>query len=509
VRKEVPRALFRCDASPEIGAGHVTRCLALAETLAETGWRVAFAVSPSTAAMMPAIAAGGFSAHELAGAAENEPALLRGYYPDGIALLVVDHYQRDIHFEEACRGWARQILVMDDATGRRHDCDFLVDAAASDGSVYKGGIPAQAHLLLGPDYALMRRAFIARRAEALRRRDGRAVENILVSFGATDPRNVTSVALDALDDFADDFSITVALSSRAPRLDEIHRRLRGRMQLALDADMPALMTQADLAIGAAGASSYERAVLGLPSIVVTLADNQAGIAKVLSAAGAAIDAGQIDEILPSRLGSIARKLIADPPGRIRMTQAAGALLDGRGWQRLLIDLAGEARTRDGSSVSLRLAERRDEQWLLSLQRAPQTRRYARNPSVPTVEEHACWMARTLADQNVFLLLIETDGERVGSLRLDRLDSDNPSFEISIAVCPTHHGRGVGSGALSLARRLQPAAVFEAEISPGNTASQKLFERADFRKVGATRYRELPDHTQLAEDRRSPAQLRSG
>jgi UDP-2,4-diacetamido-2,4,6-trideoxy-beta-L-altropyranose hydrolase len=496
----MPRALFRCDASAAIGAGHVIRCLALAERLVESGWRVTFAVSPDTKAMMPMITAGGFSVQELAGAAEDEPALLRGYHPDGIALLVVDHYQRDIHFEEACRGWAGQILVMDDATGRQHDCNFLVDAAASDDAAYKGGVPAHVRLLLGPAYVLVRRAFTTHRAEALRRRDGRPVKKILISFGATDPWNVTPAVLDALASFAEDISIVVALSSRAPHLDEVHRKLRGRMQLILDADMVGLMTEADLAIGAAGATSYERAVLGLPSIIVRLANNQRGIAKALAKAGAVIDAGRSDGSLGSRLSSIVQTLIADPVARIRMTEVATALIDGRGWQRLLAEVAGEVRARDGSSVRLRLAENSDCDWLLQLQRVPQTRRYARNPSVPTAEEHACWMARIFADQDVFLLLIEANGERVGSLRLDRLKSDDPSFEISIAVCPTRHARGIASGALSLARRLEPAAVFEAEISPANVASQKLFERAGFRSVGAARYRQLSNYTPPGEDR---------
>lgn len=496
----IPRALFRCDASPAVGAGHATRCLALAEALAAAGWRVGFAGGPDTAATVPAIAEGGFSVHELSGAAEDEPAALRDYCADGVDLLVVDHYQRDIHFEEACRGWAGQILVMDDATGRQHDCDFLVDAAASDGSVYAGGVPAQARLLLGPAYALMRRAFSERRPDALRRRDGRRVENILVSFGATDPRNATPIALDALANLADSISITVALSSRAPHLDEVRRKLRGRMQLALDADMATLMSEADLAIGAAGASSYERAVLGLPSIVITLADNQCGITELLTGAGAAIGVGRFDGSLSVRLAQVTAELM-NAAARRHMAEAAATLVDERGPQRLLAELAGRSSARDGSSVRLRAAERSDEEWLLELQRTPQTRRFARNAAVPTAEEHANWMARTLADAAIFLLLIEVNGERAGLVRLDRLKSEreNAAFEISVVVCPRLHGRGIASAALSLARRLQPVAVFDAEILPENAASQRLFARANFRKVSATCYRQLAQDVESDED----------
>jgi UDP-2,4-diacetamido-2,4,6-trideoxy-beta-L-altropyranose hydrolase len=485
----VPRVLFRCDASPAIGAGHVSRCLALAEVLAQTGWRVAFAASRGAVATMSAMTTGGFSLHELSGEADDEAAELRSYYPDGVDLFVVDHYQRDIYFEEACRSFARQILVMDDATGRRHDCDILVDAAATDRAVYAGGVPAHARLLLGPAYALMRRVFMERRADALQRRDGRSMKNILVSFGATDPCNVTPIALDALDRYADDFSINVALSSYAPHLDEVRSKLRGRMQLMLDADMPVLTTEADLAIGAAGSSSYERAILGLPSIIVTVADNQRGIAKVLTAAGAATDAGEIDKALTSRLGQITRNLIDDPGTRIRMAEAAAALVDGRSGQRLLIGLIGEASTRDGLGVRLRLVESNDSDWLLEFQREPQTRRHFRNPGVPSAQEHGRWMKETLTNSDVFFLMIEVDGELGGYVRLDRLKSENATFEISVAVSPRLYGRGIGLVALSLVRRLQPAAEFDAEILPENAASRALFTRAGYRQVSDSRYRQ--------------------
>jgi L-amino acid N-acyltransferase YncA len=337
----------------------------------------------------------------------------------------------------------------------------------------------------------VRRSFVERRAEALLRRDGRPVENILVSFGATDPRNATSVALSALESTAEECAITVALSSQAPHLDEIRAKLHGQMQLILDGDMSELMTLADLGIGAAGASSYERAVLGLPSIIVTLADNQRGIASTLTEAGVAIDAGRPDAGLAARLGSFMRTLVVDSVVRMHMSKAASPLVDGRGGQRLLIELAGVVMAGADFSVRLRLADVHDEAWLLALQRAPQTRQHFRSSRVPSTEEHAQWMARTLADQSAMLLVIEVNCERAGYIRLDRLSRPGVVCEISIAVCPNLHGRGIGSVALLLARRLQPSAIFDAKIQPENTASQALFARAGFRQVGERHYRQWP------------------
>jgi UDP-2,4-diacetamido-2,4,6-trideoxy-beta-L-altropyranose hydrolase len=329
-----PLALFRCDASPTIGAGHVTRCMALAEMLAGAGWRIGFAVGDETISIVPALAASGFKVDVLADT-DREPDALREKASGHADLLVVDHYQRDIAFEKACRSFARKVLVLDDATGREHDCDVLVDAAATSAELYARHVPAHARVLTGSAYALMRRSFVSHRDTALARRDGRPVSEILVSCGATDPANATMGVLEALDDVADDVVVTVVLSSRAPQVDAVRRRLRGKARLLLDAeDMAELMTNADLAIGAPGSTTYERAVLGLPSILVMLADNQRGIARLMTEAGAAVDAGALDNGVVPRLRRLVENILKDGGARIRLAQAASALVDGRGAARI-------------------------------------------------------------------------------------------------------------------------------------------------------------------------------
>ncbi|HXX03627.1 MAG TPA: UDP-2,4-diacetamido-2,4,6-trideoxy-beta-L-altropyranose hydrolase [Xanthobacteraceae bacterium] len=485
-------AVIRCDATPTIGAGHAARCQALAEALTESGWHVTFATRELSAAVSPHIMSN-FATCKLAGAPSAEPDALKQHLAGGADLLVVDHYARDIAFERRCRGWARQILAIDDRTGRRHDCDLLVDAAASGGAAYTGRVPDHARILFGPEYALLRRAIFAHRAAAMRRRDGGPARAILLSFGATDPGNATSLALDALDRLAGTISITVALSSQAPHLGEVRRRLRGRARLALDADMCELMVNSDLAIGAAGVSAYERAALGLPSIIVTLADNQRGVAASLVQSGAALDGGTLDGEFAVRLSAQVKRLIADADQRRRMAQAAYALIDGRGAGRVLLAIAGEIILKDGGRVWLRSATAGDETWLLELQRAPGTRRYAKNPAIPQPREHARWLCDTLADSDIILAIVELNGKPAGMVRLHRGRGAYgvAQHTISIAISPEVRRRGVGSAALALVRRLKPAALLDAEILPANAGSQAMFLKAGFCHVSGNNYRCQP------------------
>jgi RimJ/RimL family protein N-acetyltransferase len=104
----------------------------------------------------------------------------------------------------------------------------------------------------------------------------------------------------------------------------------------------------------------------------------------------------------------------------------------------------------------------------------------------------------LGNADVFFLMIEVNGERGGYIRLDRFNGENATFEISVTVYPKLYGRGIGSIALSLARRLQPAAMFDAEILPENIASRALFTKAGYRQVGKTRYQQGPSQSVARE-----------
>jgi RimJ/RimL family protein N-acetyltransferase len=257
--------------------------------------------------------------------------------------------------------------------------------------------------------------------------------------------------------------------------------------------MAALMADADLAIGSAGVSAYERAVMGLPSIILATAENQCGTRRLMVEAGAAADAGVVDAEFSTRLAKLVADLIHDGTRRMHMAQAAASLVDGRGPMRVFVASTGKIVTRAGANVQLRLAETADEQCIFELQNEPETRRFARNPKAPSADEHHHWLTRVLTSNDTILTVIEADGMAAGTVRLDRQEdyASAPRYEVSIAISPVLHGRGVGSAALALLRRLQPRAVLDALVLPDNASSIRLFARAGYAAVKDNLYRSLP------------------
>jgi RimJ/RimL family protein N-acetyltransferase len=348
--------------------------------------------------------------------------------------------------------------------------------------------------LSGAEYAIVNETFRRTRQHALARRNGGPVERILVSFGQIDELNATSRALAALTKAGFSGDIDVVLGHAAPHLRAVKAEARPQTRVHVDTgDMAALMTKADLAIGAGGVSALERCCLGLPSVLLTVAENQRGIVAMLKKAGAAIDVGEVDHDIDRRLTERVVVLFADRLQRVAMAHAGAKLVDGRGLERVMFAAIGSVSTKKGGAVSLRPATAADETRLLQLQTSRETRRYFRNFQVPTSSEHREWMHRTLNDSARLLVIIECDGVAVGMIRLDRLPGEHslPHYEVSIAVEPGSKRHGIGMAALSLVRRLAPSAIFEATIMPQNSASISLFSRSGFVFAGNHLYRSFP------------------
>jgi len=463
-------AVFRCDADPASGAGHVYRCLSLAMRLAALGWRCTFAVGHQT---VPALARAGFAVMPLP---PGEEAELRALTAAPAELLVIDHYGRDARFESACRSAFGRILVLDDAP-RPHDCDLLLDATPGRTPAdYAGLVPAQAGLLCGPAFAALRPDFIEHRATALARRSGR-LDRVLVSIGGSDAGGATALAAEAARRALPDARIDVVAGGAAPGLPGIRRAaagIGGTLHVDTDA-MAGLMAAADLAIGAPGGSSWERCALGLPALLFTVAANQRANAAALAAAGAAEDLGPPDAWSVERLADRIAALARDPHRLRAMGRAAAALTDGNGALRVAMALAGTAQAGD-RAVVLRPAVAEDADAILDWQREPDARRFARNAAVPTDAEHAAWMAGRLAAADNVTAIVELAGRPAGLLRLD---PHGDALEVSILIAAAAQGRGVGRAALALARRLAPGRDLWAEVLPGNDRSRALFRAAGY------------------------------
>lgn len=356
-----PQVLFRVDGSERIGSGHVVRCLAIANELRERGMRSRFVCRAHAGHLGEKIAAAG---HELVmlplATAESDRDSSAVAYADWLGCdwetdaaqteaavgsqrmtwLIIDHYALDARWEARLRPRSERMLVIDDLADRAHDCDILLDPnLGRQANAYARLLPATTRLLIGPCFALLRPEFSALRERSLQRRLQPHMRQIMVSMGGADADNVTGRVLTALAGCAlpEDCRIVAVVGAASPWRDELlvqAASLRFGCEIRVDvSDMARLMLESDLAIGAGGGTAWERCCLGLPSIVLVLAENQRAGAQALHAVGAAELIASMDDV-----GAKLPRLLQEFQAQERLavaSQSARAVTDGRGIARLL------------------------------------------------------------------------------------------------------------------------------------------------------------------------------
>jgi UDP-2,4-diacetamido-2,4,6-trideoxy-beta-L-altropyranose hydrolase len=335
-----PRILFFPDAGPAVGGGHVMRCLTLTQALTEAGAVCAFAATPAALMVLGAFAGPEVSrwpirAAELGAAVAEAAARVRAW---GAGLVVLDHYGMGLAHERVLAATGARLAVLDDLA-RAHDADLVIDPTLGRANADYPGRAA----LTGADYALVRAAFVEKAVGLSAEAREAPVRRILVSLGLTDVGGVTARVAEALAPILGERALDVVVGAEAASLP-ILRQMAARdprLHVHVDvADMAALMIQADLAVGAGGSSAWERCCLGLPSVILVLAENQRlnSIALAEAGAGVTIDAAAPD--FAAQLTGAVTGLIDAPARRVALARSSSALCDGRGAARVAAALMG-------------------------------------------------------------------------------------------------------------------------------------------------------------------------
>ena len=302
------RVVFRVDASLQMGTGHVMRCLTLAEVFKVNGANVEFISRKHEGNLIDKIRSSGFNVFELGLMAEKEidDKLFHSHWLETtqqqdardcadvlqetkVDWLVVDHYGIDEDWQKGLRMYYDKLMIIDDLADRKHNCDILLDQSfGRQQEDYRLLVPKSCELLLGSQYALLRPEFAEWRQYSIERRKNPVFKELLINMGGADTDNFTEQVLKELKecDLPSDIKITVVMGETAPHLESVRNSvdtLPYKTEVKVDIDnMAEIMANADIAIGAAGSTTWERCCLGLPTIQVIIAKNQEFSAKVLS-----------------------------------------------------------------------------------------------------------------------------------------------------------------------------------------------------------------------------------
>lgn len=493
--------VFRVDASNLIGTGHVIRCRTLASALQLRSAHIRFITRKHSGHLAEVLARDGFQVELLPepagagcetgyagwlGVSQEEDAQQTIDSMMGLVCdwLVVDHYALDRVWESLLRPYTSKIVVIDDLANRAHDCDVLLDQNYSllGRARYKTYVPVSCQLLLGPRYALLRPEY-AQARERLEPKAG-GIQRILIYMGGSDSANITGMVLRALSSSRlQHLAVDVVIGPNFVFQIEITEMVKARPSTRAYGQQPhlaGLMATADIVVGAGGATTWERLCLGVPSLVVSIADNQVPACEALASSGLIrylgraenVTAELIEEALVQELASV-----VDPCAR----QIQGhAVVDGMGTCRVVEAI----RPTRVSELEIRAASATDVMTYFNWVNDPMVRASALQSSPIDFATHARWFAQRLADPGCSLLVMDADGLPLGQVRFE-WQGGNTTIDYSLDELVRGRGWGrrlIELGIQSLTRGGRGHHDIRAVVKSENVASRRTFASLGFTEL---------------------------
>jgi len=472
--------IIRADASIAIATGHVMRCLALAQAWQDAGGNVVFVMAESTAAVDARVRAEGMEIVRLKASpnsVQDTRDVVTVAFDRHASWVVVDGYQFDSEYQRNLKNAGLKLLFVDDLGQCEHYfADLLLNQNVHASEDMYVSREARTRLLLGPRFAMLRRDFGGcRKWQREISANGRKV---LIMMGGSDPDNVTAFVLEALRQLEiDGLEVVVVLGGSNPHIDVLRQFANESFSIRFVRDvgnMPELMAWADVAVSAAGSTCAEICLLGLPAILIDVAENQTPVAKELARRGAAIHLGSRKEVTSAEIAEELQSLLLAREHRTSLSQRAGELVDGEGAERVMAAIHGD-------DLRLRRVQEKDcrQLWEWANDQEVRPMSFATEPI--SWQRHLEWFNSKLHDPNAALYLaVDSTDIPAGQVRFQ---IDNTKAAVSISLAPQFRGKGYGKVILAMATedlfRITVVTQIDAYVKPNNTASLRLFERAGY------------------------------
>jgi UDP-2,4-diacetamido-2,4,6-trideoxy-beta-L-altropyranose hydrolase len=331
--------VIRADANAHTGTGHLMRCLALAQGWKTRGWQATFITACDSDGLCRRLRDDGF-----------QVITLERSYPDPAdwkttsqvlvahsgAWVVLDGYHFDPAYQRQIREAGHRLLVIDDMAHLDYYYADVVLNQNINAEQLRYSREPYTRLLLGTRYVLLRREFL--RWQGWKREMPETARKVLVTLGGGDPDNQTLKVIRALQQVdADRLEAVVVVGASNPHSRELQSAIRSSqfaIRLAWNVtNISELMSWADVAVSAGGSTCWEMAFMGLPNVLLVLAENQRSIAEGLSEADVTLNLGWFEQVMDVHIVEALSSLLNDRNRRQQMSYNGQMLVDGMGSER--------------------------------------------------------------------------------------------------------------------------------------------------------------------------------
>jgi UDP-2,4-diacetamido-2,4,6-trideoxy-beta-L-altropyranose hydrolase len=331
--------VFRCDANPKIGTGHVMRCIALAQAWQVAGGNGLFAVSELPIGLEARLGSDGFRLHRsqaVTGTQEDAAATVRTAKASGAKWIVLDGDAFEVDFLIFLQEARLRVLLLDDFASRTaFPVDLILNPnlGASNESYRRAGFDGP--LLVGHEYIPLRLEFTRHHVE---RDFSETAQRVMVTLGGSDPENLAPRISDALQAIKG-LQVTIVAGASYEHWNELQQVAGAGVRVVLNSSqMPELMGATDLAITAAGGTFWELVYSGCAVLSYARNPIQARVVDLAAREGAAWDLGNTRNFNSAELVKRVEQILRDRELRRQMARAGSRMIDGMGAKRAIATL---------------------------------------------------------------------------------------------------------------------------------------------------------------------------
>ena len=480
--------LIRADASTEIGTGHVLRCLAISQAWKDRGGKAIFISRCESEAIRQRLIAEGMDFIPLEKSHPDTSDLectigtleeISRQHLENETWLIVDGYHFDASYQKRIKEGGHKLLWIDDYGHADHYwADIVLNQNISAKDTFYQSREPYTRLLLGSKYVLLRKEFWP--WKGWRREISPVAKKILVTMGGADPDNVTLKVIQALNLIGDPgIEVKIVVGPANQSIERLQEELALSLftfhLLPNVSNMPELMAWADLAIAAGGSTCWELAFMGLPSLLIILADNQLDVIGQLSKDGIVINLGHHKKLTMTHLSNKIRMVLSEYATRSALSRNEKSLIDGLGPSRICNTVAP-------SDINLRPVIQEDCERIWKWSNDPSVRAISFSKSFIEWEEHVRWFTKR-KETPFFYIALGQDGIPLGQVRVDPINSESV---ISMMIDGGFRNQGYGEklikNACAEVFRSSDIEEIHAYIEKDNKASFRTFIKAGFKET---------------------------
>ncbi|MFM9983978.1 MAG: UDP-2,4-diacetamido-2,4,6-trideoxy-beta-L-altropyranose hydrolase [Flavobacteriales bacterium] len=477
------KIIIRCDGGRTIGLGHVVRCLALADMLRDN-FEILFALQETSQEVYSLILKDGFQIHVLPSTQNFDQDLssfIQILQPENI--VVLDGYEFRSAYQKRIKDIGYKLVSIDDLHAWHHYSDIVINHA---GGVEEEEYDCEVYtqLLLGFDYALLRKEFLNYRST---KTPDNSLSNFFISMGAADENGNTMKFADALLHWQPADKIRLMVSSLNPQLDSIHslqKQHPDKIELYtnIDAiDLIRIIEKTDLVICPASTIALETCSVGCLLMTGITAENQRSNLTGLIKSGMAIDLGDLntlsEEALLIRLESIYLN-----PENSKILANQKSKMNGSSSSRISSRFKNLIQIGRGYQMSVRTARVSDLMLYYDWVNDTGVRANSFDSSAILLENHSNWFLNSLRSDSTVMFLFLMQNKPIGQVRF--ILEDDVAL-VNFSIDKLHRGLGLSSPiihqAIEYLRSMCPQIqTIRAEVKPENIASVKAFEKNNFK-----------------------------